>query len=58
MDVVAQAAGFAKDFREHHNLGRADVTVPRDWNNALLPGLTSLLDTISSLPCDVAETLQ
>jgi len=32
--------------------------VPRAWYNALLPGLTTLLDTMSSLPCGVAETLQ
>jgi len=32
--------------------------VPRAWHNALLPGLTSVMDTNSSLPCDVAETLQ
>lgn len=31
--------------------------MPRAWYNALLPGLTPLLDTISSLPCGVAETL-
>jgi len=51
MDVVTQAAGFAKDFQEHHHLGRAEVPVPRAWHNALLPGLTSVMDTISSLPC-------
>ena len=32
--------------------------MPRAWYNVLLPGLTSLLDTMSSLPCGVAETLQ
>ncbi len=58
MDVITKAAGFSKDFREHHYLGRAEVPVPRAWYNALLPGLTPLLDTISSLPCGVAETLQ
>ena len=58
MDVITKAAGFAKDFREHHYLGRAEVPVPRDWYNALLPGLTTLLDTMFSLPCGVAETLQ
>ncbi len=55
---MTKAAGFAKDFREHHYLGRAEVPVPRAWYNALLPGLTNLLDTMSSLPCGVAETLQ
>ena len=55
---ITKAAGFAKDFREHHYLGRAEVPVPRDWYNALLPGLTTLLDTMFSLPCGVAETLQ
>ena len=58
MDVITKGAGFAKDFREHHHLGRAEVPVPRAWHNALLPGLTSVMDTISSLPCGVAETLQ
>jgi len=58
VNVVAKAAGFAKDFREHHHLGRAAVPVPRAWYDALLPGLTTLLDTMSSLPCGVAETLQ
>jgi len=58
MDVITKGAGFAKDFRKHHHLGRAEVPVPRGWHNALLPGLTSVMDTISSLPCGVAETLQ
>jgi len=58
MDVITKGAGFAKDFREHRHLGRAEVPVPRAWHNALLPGLTSVMDTISSLPCGVAETLQ
>jgi len=58
MDIMTKAAGFAKDFREHHYLGRAEVPVPRAWYNALLPGLTNFLDTMSSLPCGVAETLQ
>ena len=30
----------------------------RAWYSVLLPGLTPLLDTRSSLPCGVAETLQ
>ena len=58
MDVITKAAGFTKDFREHHYVGRAEVLVPRAWYNILLPGLTPLLDTMSSLPCGVAETLQ
>lgn len=29
MNVIAKAAGFVKDFREHHYLGRAEVPVPR-----------------------------
>ena len=32
--------------------------VPKAWYKALLPGLTPLLDTMSSLPYGVAETLQ
>jgi len=58
MNAQAKAAGFARDFRQHHYLGRADIAVPKAWYNALLPGLTSLLDTISSLPCEDGETLQ
>ena len=58
MDVMTKAAGFVRDFPEHHYLGRAEVPVPRNWYDALLPGLTSLLDTISGLPHGVAETLQ
>ncbi|DBA76111.1 TPA: hypothetical protein ACH3X1_009854 [Trebouxia sp. C0004] len=49
MDVITTAAGFTKDFREHHYLGRAELPVPKAWYNALLPGLTPLLDTVSSL---------
>ncbi len=58
MDAITKAAAFTKDFREHHYLGRAELPVPKAWYNALLPGLTPLLDTMSSLPCGVAKTLQ
>ncbi|DBA90927.1 TPA: hypothetical protein ACH3X1_016137 [Trebouxia sp. C0004] len=58
MDVITKAAGFTKDFREHHYPGRAEVPVPKAWYDALLPGLTPLQDTMSSLPCGVVETLQ
>ena len=43
MNAQAKAAGFARDFRQHHYLGRADIAVPRAWYCALLPGLTNLL---------------
>ena len=58
MKAQAKAAGFVKDFREHHYLGRADTHVPEAWHNALLPGLQALLDAVLDLPCGVRETLQ
>ena len=58
MKAQAKAAGFVKDFREHHYLGRADIHVPEAWHNALLPGLQALLDAVLDLPCEVRETLQ
>ena len=58
MKEQAKAAGFVRDFRQHHYLGREDIPVPKAWKDALLPGLTSLLDTFSSLPCGDCETLQ
>jgi len=58
MKAQAKAAGFVKDFCEHHYLGRADVHVPEAWHNALLPGLHALLDAALDLPCGVRETLQ
>jgi len=36
MDVITKGAGFAKDFREHHHLGRAEVPVPRACVNVLV----------------------
>jgi len=54
----AKAAGFVKDFREYHYLGRADIYVPEAWHNALLPGLQVLLDAVLDLPYGVRETLQ
>ncbi len=58
MKAQAKAAGFVKDFREHHYLGRADIYVPEAWHNALLPGLQVLLDAVLDLPYGVRETLQ
>jgi len=58
MKAQAKAAGFVKDFREHHYLGRADIYVPEAWHNALLQGLQVLLDAVLDLPYGVRETLQ
>ena len=58
MKAQAKAAGFVKDFRQHHYLGRADIYVPEAWYNALLPGLKSLLHAVLDLPCGVHTTLQ
>ncbi len=58
MDAQAKAAGFIKDVREHHYVGRADVCVPKAWYDVLLPGLTSLLSDIYNLPAGEQETLQ
>ena len=58
MKAQAKAAGFVKEFCEHHYLGRADIHVPEAWHNALLPGLQALLDAVLDLPCGVRETLQ
>jgi len=58
MEAQAKAAGFVKDFREHHYLGRADICVPEAWHNALLPGLQVPLDAVLDLQYGVRETLQ
>ena len=58
MKAQAKAAGFVKDFREHHYLGRADIYVPEAWHNALLPGVQVLLDAVLDLLYGVRETLQ
>ncbi len=39
-------------------LRKSSCSCAKAWYNALLPGLTTLLDIMSSLPCGVAEALQ
>ncbi len=59
MSAQAKAAGYTKggdNWRQHHFLARADVPVPKAWYDALIPGLTSILEM--QLSCAAQETLQ
>lgn len=60
MQVHKPAPGFGKDFQAQHYLDEAVIEVVRAWYAALaiVLGLTSLWDFISSLPCGAADALK